>query len=127
MTGAGAYVVLGLIHLAGHIVVISDLHDSLIGLGMKTVEVGIFGMRNSIMSFLNGFSVSMAFLMIMYGFFNLWLLEKRHRISVYAFNIFVAGIFTAFSFFWFDTLLVFIYGAIFLLFAYLLLAKLRIL
>lgn len=118
--GTGAYIFLGIIHLIGHVIVVSDLQESLIGFGMKTFEVEIFGMKNSIMSFLNGFSVSMAFLMIVYGSMNVLILKDKFRSSVYIFNSLVSATFALLSFFWFDKLLVLLYGILFLLFLWLL-------
>lgn len=118
--GTGAYIFLGIIHLIGHGIVVFELQESLIGFGMKTFEVNIFGMKNSIMSFLNGFSVSMAFLMIVYGSMNLLIVKDKFRSSVYIFNALVSATFVLFSFFWFDKLLVLLYSVLFLLFLWLL-------
>jgi hypothetical protein len=61
---------MGLAHLAGHFMVISELKGSLVYFAMQSVNIDVLFSERNVAEFLNGFSLTMGLFMLAFGGVN---------------------------------------------------------
>lgn len=95
--GAWALIIIGMIHLIGHLSMSPTEEQMILAAQMKAFKVAPLIMESNMLNFHNGFSFLMAFLIISYGLINVLLLKYASDASldfrpILLLNSFVASV-----------------------------------